>query len=517
MKTNSLLAAAILVGMLLPGIAGAQVFEKLVMPGRVIQGHAEVESDCGSCHDADSDAARASLCTNCHEDIGTDRASSTGFHGRSPAARTTECITCHTDHEGRNADIVDMESGLFDHDYTDFVLTGPHSTPSCVACHRPGARWNEAPTDCASCHSKDDPHQGKLGSQCQNCHNESNWSEWTFNHEATGYTLTGGHADTACGDCHQANAFENTPKGCNSCHAIDDIHRGANGRACQDCHSTSTWRTTGFDHLAETGFALEAGHGNLACDDCHTREDFKDQFPGGCVDCHRTDDDHQGRNGDKCDTCHGTTEWEENSFDHADTGFHLVEAHSNLNCSACHKAERVADVGSTCTDCHALDDVHDEQMPGQCSACHTQTAWHTSVAFDHDLSSFPLTGLHATVACGACHSDNRFQDADTECVSCHRDEDPHEGSLGDDCGGCHTTNEWTSTMFDHGKHTGFDLTGGHSGLVCTDCHTDESAAKSDVPSTCGGCHASDDAHDGEFGTDCGQCHNPFSFREVDAL
>ncbi|MEO1246021.1 MAG: cytochrome c3 family protein [Pseudomonadota bacterium] len=495
----------------------AQVFEKLVMPGRVIEGHAEVEADCGACHDADSDAARASLCTSCHEDVGRDREAGEGFHGRFAAARDSECVACHTDHEGRDADIVNLHAGLFDHALTDFALGGKHAIAACTDCHRESEAYHEAPLSCGSCHSDEDVHDGKLGQDCGSCHSDVAWTQAEFDHAGTGYPLTGAHTATACADCHQNNQYENTPRTCNSCHAIDDVHAGSNGPQCQDCHSTATWQTIGFDHLAETGFALSDGHDNLACTDCHTREDFKDSFANGCVDCHKADDDHQGRNGADCGSCHQPTVWPDSLFDHGDTGFHLVEAHAELNCSSCHKAETAAEVDKTCSTCHAMDDSHGGQMTAECSACHTQTAWHTSVLFDHDLTSFPLTGLHAAVSCGGCHESNRFQSADAECASCHLDDDVHAGTLGNDCASCHTSNGWTITVFDHDVNTNFPLEGRHEGLACGDCHKSSSASAADVPSTCGGCHANDDVHDGQFGSDCGQCHNVNSFSEVDAL
>ena len=495
----------------------AQILEKLVMPGRVVEAHADIESDCGACHAAETDEAVSSLCVACHEDVGADVAAHTGFHGRFAPARNSECIACHTDHEGRDADIVGLHAGVFDHAYTDFPLGGSHAAAACGDCHASGDAHHEAPTSCGSCHADDDVHDGKLGEDCGSCHSERDWIDYEFDHASTGYPLTGAHASTACADCHQNNSFTDTPRSCNSCHAIDDVHAGSKGTLCQDCHTTATWQSIGFDHFQETGFALLDGHSGLACTDCHSREDYKDPFPNGCVDCHRPDDDHQGRNGDDCASCHVPTYWADSRFDHGDTGFHLVEAHADLNCSACHKASTAAEVANTCSDCHAMDDSHGGQMQAECSTCHTQTAWHSSVNFDHDLSSFPLTGLHAVVSCGACHESNRFLDAEPNCVSCHEDDDAHEGTLGPDCASCHTSNGWTVTVFDHDLHTRFPLEGRHDGLACTDCHKTSAASASDVPSTCGGCHAKDDVHDGQFGGDCGQCHNVNSFGEVESL
>ena len=517
---SDFLQRTLMLGMLaclLPGAAGAQILEKLVMPGRVIEAHAETEANCGSCHAADTDEAVSALCVDCHEDVGRDRSGREGFHGRFVPARDSECVACHTDHEGRDADIVQLNAGVFDHSFTDFPLGGRHRDAACSDCHASGDDYHAADTTCGSCHRDEDVHDGKLGQNCGSCHDDVAWRHVVFDHATTGYPLTGAHERTACVDCHQNNSFENTSTSCNSCHAVDDAHAGSKGTECQDCHNTSTWQSIGFDHFSETGFALLDGHSGLACTDCHSREDYKDQYPNGCVDCHAADDDHQGRNGQDCANCHRPTTWGDSRFDHGETGFHLVEAHADLNCVACHKASPASEVQTTCSTCHAMDDSHGGQMQGECSSCHTQTAWHTSVSFDHDLSSFPLTGLHAVASCGSCHQSNRFQDADTACIGCHADDDAHDGSLGTECASCHTSNGWSVTVFDHDVHTRFPLEGGHTGLDCGSCHRDSATDASDVPSTCGGCHANDDVHDGQFGNDCGQCHTVNSFSEVESL
>lgn len=518
--TRSLVAAAWMSGLLLfaggAEIASASDLKKLLMPGRVIHGHADVEDDCGACHDADSDRPNAALCTACHEGVGNDRASNQGFHGLFPAATRNECVTCHTDHEGRDADIAARDSGLFDHRWTDFPLAGVHLRTVCTDCHASGSDFRDAPTTCGDCHKEDDAHDGGLANACGTCHSSFDWQTTRFDHAVTGYSLTGRHADVVCTDCHTDNSFSSTPSRCVSCHAIDDVHNGTNGTACQDCHSTSSWRGIRFDHAAETGFALADSHAGLECGDCHRRDDFKDAFDNGCVDCHRVNDDHQGRNGDDCGSCHKPTEWRDSDFDHANTGFALDDAHGGLNCSSCHKAASADDVPAECGSCHAVDDSHDGQMGTACNDCHSQTNWLAPIRFDHDLSSFPLTGLHAAVACGGCHETNRFNDAPTDCASCHT-VDPHEGALGDRCGECHTTNDWQSAVFDHELQTGFALDGGHDGLACTSCHRDVASNPGDVPSTCGGCHSSNDPHDGQFGSECGACHTTSSFQEVESL
>ena len=156
-------------------------------------------------------------------------------------------------------------------------------------------------------------------------------------------------------------------------------------------------------------------------------------------------------------------------------------------------------------------------MGTDCQQCHSQSAWHDIRGFDHDLGGFPLTGMHATVSCGECHENNRFHDASDECVACHSNDDPHAGTLGNNCGSCHNSNDWRLTAFDHDLHTTFPLDGKHAALQCGDCHSDSSATANDTPSTCGGCHLADDVHSGQFGARCDQCHSTSSFSGVESL
>ena len=518
MSIRTLAAIALLV---VSGIAGdaafAQDIKMLVMPGRVIEGHADIEADCEGCHAESPDVAQQDLCTACHEDVGRDRESGSGFHGRFDAARRSECVVCHTDHEGRDADIVPVDAGLFDHDFSNFQLLGAHLSVTCGDCHAPDTKHRDAEPTCVGCHAGDDAHDGALGAVCQDCHIERTWHDTDFNHSLYGYDLTGGHADVGCVDCHRGNVYDGTPTQCASCHAIDDVHGGGNGQACFDCHSTSTWKSIGFDHAAETGFALDDGHGGLNCQDCHTREDYKDGLTSACAGCHLGEDDHQGRNGEVCADCHVPTRWSETIFDHGETGFALHDSHSGLTCTACHKDATAADLPLTCSGCHRFDDSHGGQMNQECDTCHIQTEWHASIAFDHDLSGFPLTGMHAVAPCASCHESNQFYDAPTDCAGCHASDDVHEGSLGAECGACHTSNHWTTTTFDHDTATAFPLEGGHAGVDCAGCHRDTASSLSDVPASCGGCHKPDDVHSGQFGLACDDCHNTVTFSEIERL
>ncbi|HEX5789304.1 MAG TPA: cytochrome c3 family protein [Woeseiaceae bacterium] len=491
--------------------------EKLVMPGRVTEGHADFENDCGACHDAETDEARPLLCTACHEGIGADRTGGTGFHGRFPAARESDCTACHTEHEGRDADIVGLDGGLFDHAFTDFPLVGAHEALTCSGCHAADASPREAPAECGVCHRADDPHEGQLGGACADCHNQADWLVAVFDHAGTGYALTGGHRDVACGDCHQRNRFDAASRRCVTCHAVDDVHDGSRGDECSSCHTTDGWNATGFDHATMTGFALADGHAGLECADCHRQPDHKDTFAGGCVACHAGDDVHQGRLGTDCAGCHAPDSWPAARFDHDTTGFALEGAHAAQNCTACHKTGVSQAPDAECSSCHVPDDVHDGQLAGDCSACHGQADWADPIRFDHDLADFPLLGMHAAVACAGCHTDSTFRGAPTDCADCHRDDDPHAGQLGEACGACHSSNSWAATAFDHDAVTRFVLDGAHEPLPCTACHADPAADAAAVSPDCGSCHRPDDVHDGQFGTNCGGCHSTRSFGDITGL
>jgi hypothetical protein len=112
------------------------------------------------------------------------------------------------------------------------------------------------------------------------------------------------------------------------------------------------------------------------------------------------------------------------------------------------------------------------------------------VARHNRLAAFALSGAHAAVLCDACHRTGgqalTLKLGATTCVSCHRDDDPHEGRFGDQpCDACHTTGTFGMQTFDHANL---------GDAVCTECHAD------------------DDPHAGQFaGRGCDACHATDTF------
>ncbi len=422
------------------------IFEKLVMPGPLVEGHAKLEKDCANCHEAFTKASQSRLCLSCHKDIAKDRELGRGMHGKRNDAAKSECKQCHTDHKGRDADVVQFDRETFNHVFTNFQLTGGHKNATCDSCHLPKVKLRNAPNRCIDCHRDTDPHKGRLGDGCQSCHSEDSWTRVrAFDHSKTLFPLTGSHEKVACSSCHANEKYKGVSTVCSTCHQLQDVHQGHYGGKCEACHQATKWKTVRFDHMRATKFPLKGRHANAPCEACHTGDLYKEKLGTTCVSCHKKDDPHAGKLGTAC------------------------------------------------------------------QQCHNEAGWRQKVAFDHDLSRFPLLGQHAVVPCEECHKSTSYKDAQTACSSCHRDTH-HEGRLGNACASCHSPNGWAIWRFDHSTQTHFPLTGAHTGLTCASCHREKNVAKISLPGTCYSCHANDDAHQGNFGRACEKCHNTTSFR-----
>jgi len=499
--------------------ATAQDIETLVMPGPVIAGHADYEGECSSCHKSFNKSAQRGLCLECHEEIATDIEQLDGFHGKHPDVGDSQCADCHTDHLGRGADISGLDEDTFNHQFTDFELIGGHSEVVCGDCHAPDTKHRDTPSECFDCHEDDDVHDQTAGQTCGDCHSATDWTDVEFDHDTTDWPLIGKHADAACDTCHEDQSFRNASTDCFACHAEDDAHDGRSGNECGNCHNPNGWDDTSFDHSRDTDFPLLGKHGLLSCDDCHSEDAFADTLETSCVSCHLEDDSHEGHNGESCENCHTAEDWAEPTFDHdTDTDFVLRGGHTEIACNDCH-IEPVYDIspGTSCDSCHLDDDPHEGTLGGDCAACHTEVEWADPVFFDHDLTVFPLLGKHAENECDACHEDKAFANTDSGCVSCHLEDDVHQGNFHERCAECHNPVAWDAWTFDHNLQTDFPLTGAHVNVACDDCHRTPLERIKAIDNSCRNCHRSDDVHDGEFGFDCGRCHTADSFSEVRSL
>jgi len=494
-------------------------FEKLLMPGKLIEGHAEYEDDCSNCHVSFEKASQDDLCLDCHEEVAVDVVRKTGFHGRVVSSAKGECKGCHVDHQGRQKVIVQLDTDRFDHQFTNFSLTGKHLKVSCGGCHATGEKHRGARGECVDCHKEDDRHGDSLGADCVSCHTEESWGKTNFDHSTTRFTLRGKHEDVSCSTCHPGERYKDIGIQCQSCHTINDVHEGSHGPACQDCHSEKKWSETLFDHDEDTDFHLRGEHNSLECDACHKRSPEQESPGKLCIDCHQADDAHTGRNGEQCSDCHGESSWSEIRFDHKrDTEFALMGRHRELPCGVCHSGPLYEErLQTDCVACHAFTDVHRGQQGQQCSNCHNEESWHQDVVFDHDLTDFPLIGLHATVPCEECHLSDSFKGTTAVCEACHRRNDEHSGTLGPDCFSCHNPAGWEFWRFDHDTQTDYPLEGAHENLVCDACHRQRVKNKVRQSSACVSCHQNDDIHGGGYGNRCERCHASDSFNNIEKL
>jgi hypothetical protein len=362
------------------------------------------------------------------------------------------CRGCHTEHKGREVRIAAFDARRFDHSQTDFALRGKHQSTDCGKCHEPGRKFSAAASECAACHRKDDVHKGALGTKCADCHTESNWKEAKFDHDKTRYPLVGRHLETKCTACHKDKNYRETPRQCIGCHRKDDD--GAKG--------------------------------------------------------------HKGQFGEKCDSCHTAKAWRPATFNHdTDTKYPLRFRHRSAKCADCHTGPVFKVKPATeCYACHRKDDKHKESLGRDCGSCHTERDWKEKAKFDHDRTAFPLLGRHAEVRCDACHKSAVFKEAPKACVACHRQDDRHAATLGEDCAACHVERDWKTTKgrFDHDR-TRFALRNAHasSKVQCKDCHADAKHFRS-TPMDCQSCHKKDDRHEGQQGPQCGSCHDDKSWK-----
>ena len=497
----------------------AGTLEQLLMPGPLSSAHAKYEAECQRCHATSRQAPERKACLDCHKAVGEDLAAQRGFHGRSPQARDGECRQCHSEHQGRDADIVGLVPALFDHGKTDFALHGAHAGVDCVSCHTPGKTYRKAPQTCVACHQKDDVHHGDMGKQCQDCHTEQRWSETRFDHGKTDFALRGKHREVACAVCHPDRRYKDTPTQCGTCHRVQDKHAGLFGEKCASCHDQNSWKKARFDHDRLTDFPLQGRHVLTDCHSCHTEQTRGKKLPTECVACHRQADIHQGRFGTACADCHNPKNWGRQAFDHAkDAGFALDGKHRQVPCNACHGAKDAKpQTRRLCVDCHRVDDPHKGSQGDRCDQCHGTDDWGRKVRFDHDLSRFPLVGMHAVTACAECHLDRRYAGTAQACVACHRHDDSHQGRLGEDCASCHNPNSWRRWVFDHDTRTDYPLRGKHQQVACESCHRQpvKEHHKVSASTRCVACHSADDVHGGGFGLACERCHQPSGFRDLD--
>ncbi len=335
----------------------------------------------------------------------------------------------------------------------------------------------------------------------------------------------------SCEKCHEPGKGVSATK-CLTCHQpIADriarkagVHRDVTDE-CAVCHAEHAGRDADirpldkgdFDHLEETGFALDGRHAAFArdCARCHKTRSFLTLDPA-CGACHK--DSHNGALGAACAACHLTSvPFAEAAagFDHSRAAFKLEGAHLTVACAKCHPTRQYRGLRfAECSACHQ--EPHAGKLGPACSSCHTPTGWKTR-SMDHTRTGFALVGAHATLPCAKCHVQpaTKVKLKHDQCRDCHQD--AHLGVFADDCAACHSTTAFAGGTFDHAARTGFALADRHAEIACVACHKQPAPAPG-APRTvdfrgaskdCATCHK--DPHAGALGAACASCHGTRSF------
>jgi NMD protein affecting ribosome stability and mRNA decay len=431
-------------------------------------GHAVPPRQCADCHINNNFNLASTTCVSCHlkDYQGTTNPNHVA------AAFSQTCNQCHNTTSWSNAS--------FNHSLTAFPLTGMHTVPprQCTDCHA-NNNYNLTSIDCVTCHLKD--YQGTTNPNhvtsnfpqtCGQCHNTSSWLNATFNHNSTGFPLTGMHTvpPRQCTDCHTNNNYNLTSAACVTCHLKD--YQGTTSpnhvassfpQTCDQCHTTSTWLNATFNHDS-TGFPLTGSH---------------TVPPRQCTDCHIN-----------------------NNY-----------ALNSTLCYSCHQK----DYTGTTNPAHAA-----AGFPTQCELCHDTNVW-TDSTFNHNNTAFPLTGSHTVPPrqCSDCHVNNNYTTLPTICIGCHQTDYNNTTNPGHSaqpqffpttCQTCHNTTAWTGATFNHTQYTQFPTSHGGAGNVCSTCHIN---SNNYAIFQCTGCHGGNNpnnfSHDPVPGyvynsINCYQCH-----------
>lgn len=522
-------------------------FAQLLSPGPLSKGHAGLEGDkhCNDCHSTGKRVDQ-NACLKCHTELRVPAGQ--GLHGRNYKGQA--CEGCHVEHLGSAS--IKWPSGsanTLDHGLTGWPLDGGHKPLACNKCHTKVGKsgvnlYVGLSSACNSCHQ--DKHNGRFGTNCQDCHNATNWNALnlkTFNHDTAQFQLRGAHTSVTCAKCHGE-----PPKYvglkfqvCTDCHK--DPHAGKLGASCTDCHEDTKWKPVTFRgaNARHPGVSLVNGHAPVACARCHDRGNLAAPSKGvACVNCHKPV--HKAAFGNACGSCHGLILWlglpkTVGLAAHPKTQYPLTGKHDDVACASCHKPALPAEARfrklafGRCNDCHA--DKHNSEFAsrdkGECKPCHATSGFRpTSFGADlHASTKFPLVGKHTAAACSSCHKNPRpmfdLRVQKQACADCHAN--PHGDQFAAEmakggCASCHESTGWHVPKIDHKT---WPLTGKHASVACDSCHhpsaddrkKGQGASYRGVPRNCTGCH--EDIHLGQFRLkqpvyECDKCHTTQSYK-----
>lgn len=196
----------------------------MVSPGRLVKGHAELETDCFACHRIWRGAA-SQQCISCHAVADVGLKTTKGVPISTATLKGSfhqdlieqDCMACHSDHQGPQ-------------------LTRRSRKPFSHELLKPAVR-----DLCSNCHAapKNTLHRN-LKTECSTCHQNQAWKPATFEHNSF-FVLDRDH-QAPCETCHKNN--DHSRYTCYGCHEHsqakvreEHIEEGiTNFENCVECH-----------------------------------------------------------------------------------------------------------------------------------------------------------------------------------------------------------------------------------------------------------------------------------------
>jgi len=187
---------------------------------------AHLATPCFACHvDEDHWSFRSigQSCVDCHDDIHEEEINISYYPEQ-------DCTICHNSDQWSDVS--------FDHQLTDWALTGAHVEVDCRSCHFETIansndykqNFADLNSDCIQCH--DNVHGDQFAvdnvTDCIRCHDTETWVPTNFDHNSTSFPLDGKHAELECAACHKPSLEEN---------GDNIINYKIEKHECIDCHS----------------------------------------------------------------------------------------------------------------------------------------------------------------------------------------------------------------------------------------------------------------------------------------
>lgn len=347
--------------------------------------------------------------------------------------------------------------------------------------------------------------------------------------------LDGAHGGVDCNACHgEFETFRSFDclNGCHAAPATTANHQGVDGFAyessqCLACHPAGT--ATGG--VANHPFPIDpfAVHNGFVCGECHTKPADKTVFTctSSCHEQSATTALHHGiadfrYDSPSCLSCHpqGVADA---TIDHSMFPIGAGTKHP-LGCSQCHQdASKRQDLSTlACVSCHATKGVDAKHAkvadytpsatasPSTCLACHAESQ--VMKVASHTMFPIAFGRINHDTLCLGCHDAKRADKpyaADFKvpnCITCHTmHPNTTQAALGSShatvagyayatpqCLSCHPQG-MVAPPANHGQYFPIDAASKHTGIGCTECHSNLAQPKNAANFRCGTCHQMLDA------------------------